>query len=75
MRSADDILTFAKSKRQAKKLREIATHILEDELGLKVNEAKTRGAGLEKGVSYLGFVICPKYIGMIRKGLKNSRLR
>ncbi len=75
VRYADDILIFAKSKRQAKRLGKIATHILEDELGLKVNKTKTHLTNLWKGVSYLGFVIFPKYIGIDPKRIKKFKAK
>ena len=73
VRYADDILVFATSKRQAEKFQEIATHILEQDLGLKVNQAKTHLTNLEKGVSYLGFVIYPKHIGIDPKRVKKFK--
>ncbi len=63
VRYADDILVFATSKRQAEKFQAIAMHTLEQDLGLKVNQDKTHLASLRTGVSYLGFVIYPSYIG------------
>ncbi|MGB4512710.1 MAG: hypothetical protein WBI99_02830, partial [Limnochordia bacterium] len=47
---------------QAKKHREIAIQILEEDLGLTVNRTKTHITSLSEGVSYLGFVIYPKCI-------------
>jgi RNA-directed DNA polymerase len=73
VRYADDILVFATSLRQAKKHQEIATRILEEDLGLTVNRTKTHITSLEKGVSYLGFVIYPEYITIHPKRVKKFR--
>lgn len=73
VRYADDILVFATSERQAKKFQEIATSILEKELALQVNTTKTHVTSLKQGVSYLGFVIYPRYIGVDPKRIKKFK--
>jgi len=73
VRYADDILVFATSKRQAEKFQAIAMHTLEQDLGLKVNQDKTHLASLRTGVSYLGFVIYPSYIGVNPKRIKKFK--
>ena len=73
VRYADDILVFATSAGKAKKFQEIATDILEKELMLKVNTSKTHITNLEKGVSYLGFVIYPTHIGIEPKRMKKFK--
>ncbi|MCK9526444.1 MAG: group II intron reverse transcriptase/maturase [Limnochordia bacterium] len=73
VRYADDILVLAKSPRQAKKHQDIASQILEDDLKLTVNRAKTHITSLSKGVSYLGFVIYPKCIVVDPKRVKRFK--
>lgn len=73
VRYADDILVFAKSPRQAKKHQDTAFQILENDLKLTVNRAKTHLASLSKGVSYLGFVIYPRYIVVHPKRIKRFK--
>ena len=73
VRYADDILVFARSPRQAEKHRKIAYKILEGELKLTINREKTQITSVEKGVSYLGFVIYPKYVTIQPKKLKAFR--
>jgi len=73
VRYADDILVFASSPRQAKKYQMIATQILEEDLKLTVNRDKTHITSLSKGVSYLGFVIYPKYISIHPKRIKRFK--
>ncbi len=73
VRYADDILVFATSKRQAEKFQAIAMHTLEQDLGLKVNQGKTHLTCLTQGVSYLGFVIYPSYIGVSPKRIKKFK--
>lgn len=70
VRYADDILVFAKSPRQARRYKEIAFSILEGDLRLTVNQTKTQITSLGKGVSYLGFVIYPRYIAVAPKKIK-----
>ncbi|ACB84289.1 group II intron reverse transcriptase/maturase [Natranaerobius thermophilus] len=57
VRYADDILIFAYTPRQAKRYKDIATEILEDELKLTVNKEKTHITNDRKGVPYLGVII------------------
>lgn len=57
VRYADDILVFAKSKREAGRYRETATRILQEELHLTVNSKKTHITNVDDGVPYLGFII------------------
>ncbi len=73
VRTADDILIFAQSKRQAEPYQRIATEILEDELKLQVNREKTTVTNVNKGVSYLGFVIFPNFTTIEAKRLKKFK--
>ena len=57
VRYADDILIFATTKSKSGEYKAIAEDYLENELKLTVNRKKTHLADLEKGISYLGFVI------------------
>ncbi|MPW27377.1 group II intron reverse transcriptase/maturase [Alkalibaculum sp. M08DMB] len=62
VRYADDILIFAKDKQTAGNYKTLATKILEEELKLRVNKEKTIITNVHRGVSYLGFDICTKYV-------------
>lgn len=62
VRYADDILIFAKSKREAGRYKRIATQILEQELELKVNQEKTSITSIYEEVAYLGFIIYPNNV-------------
>ncbi len=73
VRYADDILIFAKSKREAGRYKEIATKILEHELKLTVNAKKTHITDNNKGISYLGFIIKKKYISINPKRIKKLK--
>ena len=73
VRYADDILIFAKSKREAGKYKDIATKILEQELKLTVNAKKTHITDNNKGISYLGFIIKKKYISIHPKRIKKLK--
>ena len=73
VRYADDILIFAKSKREAGRYKEIATKILEQELKLTVNVKKTHITDNNKGISYLGFIIKKKYISIHPKRIKKLK--
>ena len=73
VRYADDILIFAKSKREAGRYKEIATKILEQELKLTVNAKKTHITDNNKGISYLGFIIKKKYISIHPKRIKKLK--
>jgi len=72
VRYADDILIFAKSKREAGKYKYIATKILEQELKLTVNAKKTHITN-NKGISYLGFIIKKKYISIHPKRIRKLK--
>lgn len=73
VRYADDILIFAKSKREAGRYKEIATKILEQYLKLTVNAKKTHITDNNKGISYLGFIIKKKYISVHPKRIKKMK--
>ena len=60
VRYADDILIFARTYREARQYQKIASKILENELKLVVNKEKTPLTSVNKGVSYLGFIISPR---------------
>jgi RNA-directed DNA polymerase len=70
VRYADDILIFARTRRQAEKFLEIACEILEGELKLVVNRDKTHIASVYKGVPYLGFVIHPKKLAKFKDAVR-----
>ncbi|MGI6540749.1 MAG: group II intron reverse transcriptase/maturase [Bacillota bacterium] len=70
VRYADDILIFARTKRQAEKFLEIACEILEGELKLVVNRDKTHITSVYKGVPYLGFVIYPKKLAKFKDAVR-----
>ena len=57
VRTADDILIFARSKLEAERYFQLAKEILEGELKLTVNESKSSLTNVYAGVSYLGFTI------------------
>jgi len=73
VRTADDILIFAQTKRQAERYLKLAMKILEDELRLVVNREKTTLSKVDKGVSYLGFVIFPQNTIIEPKRLKRFK--
>lgn len=73
VRYADDILIFTKSKRDAQNAKAWATQILEEELKLSVNQDKTSITSLKEGVTFLGFIILPKYIVIDRKRIKRFK--
>lgn len=73
VRYADDILVFAKSKAEIGNYLAYARKVLEEELKLKVNEEKTNLTSVSKGVSFLGFVIFPKYVTIHPKRLKRFK--
>ncbi len=70
VRYADDILIFARTRRQAEKFLEIACEILEGELKLVVNRDKTHITSVYKGVPYLGFVIYPKKLAKFKDAVR-----
>ena len=69
----DDILIFARTQRQARRYKEIAFGILEDELKLVVNQEKTQITSVDQGVKYLGFVIYPKYVTIDPQKIKSLK--
>lgn len=73
VRFADDILIFAKDKQTAGNYRSYATKVLEEEMLLTVNEEKTCITSVYEGVSYLGFVIYPKYLLIDAKRIKRFK--
>jgi len=70
VRYADDILIFARTKQEAGRYQQIATQFLEGELKLTVNTKKTHIASAQEGVTYLGFVIHPRYVAISQKKIK-----
>lgn len=73
VRYADDILIFARTRKEAGDYRAYATKVLEEELKLQVNVKKTHLTSLSEGVSFLGFVIRSKSIGIQPKRLKRFK--
>lgn len=73
VRYADDILVFARTRKEAGKYRQIANNILEGELKLVVNKQKTHLTDAYKGVSYLGFIIRTKYTSIHPKKIKSFK--
>lgn len=73
VRYADDILVFARSRKEAGKYRQIAYSILEGKLKLVVNKQKTHLTDAYKGVSYLGFIIRTKYVSIHPKKIKSFK--
>lgn len=73
VRYADDILIFAKNKKEAGDYCVIARNILEKELKLKVNEEKTHMTSLHNGVSFLGFIIWRKSTSIHPKRIKRFK--
>ena len=73
VRYADDILIFAKTKKEAGNYRAFATKVLEEEMKLTVNEKKTSVTSVKNGVSYLGFVIYPKWVTVDPKRIKRFK--
>lgn len=73
VRYADDILIFAYTERQAKRYKEIATQILEEELLLTVNRQKTHLTTLGQGVAFLGVVIYNRYIAIHPKRIQRFK--
>jgi group II intron reverse transcriptase/maturase len=61
VRYADDILILSCSKKGAENALQVARHILEGELHLKVNERKSRIVHSREGVPYLGVIIGSRY--------------
>jgi len=73
VRYADDILIFARTYKEARRYQTIATGILEGELRLIVNQAKTHLTSVYKGVAYLGFIIRSRYISIHPKKIKSFK--
>ena len=73
VRFADVILIFAKDKADAGNYLAYARKILEEELKLTINEAKTTTTCVSKGVAFLGFVIFPKYVTVHAKRIKRFK--
>jgi len=73
VRYADDILIFAKNKTDAGNYLAYARKILEEELKLTINEAKTTTTCVSKGVAFLGFMIFPKYVAVHPKRIKRFK--
>jgi len=76
VRYADDILIFARSRRQAEKFLEIACEILEGELKLVVHKDKTHITSVYECAPYPGFVIYPEVVGIHpKKPAKLKKMR
>lgn len=73
VRYADDILIFARTKKESGDYLALATKILEEELKLKVNAEKTHLTSLSEGVSFLGFVLRRSSTGIQPKRLKRIK--
>ncbi len=73
IRYADDILIFARTKQEAGNYRAYATKVLEEEMKLTVNKEKTSVTCVNNGVSYLGFVIYPKWMTVNPKRIKRFK--
>lgn len=73
VRYADDILIFAKTKRDAGNLKTLATSILEDGLKLTVNKKKTKLSSHREGVAFLGVVMYPKFTRVDPKNIKRFK--
>ncbi len=55
VRYADDFVIFARSEEQAEAALQLASQILEGELGLKLHPEKTRVVSVTQGFEFLGF--------------------
>ena len=64
VRYADDILIFTKSIQEAGNARAWATKILEEEMKLTVNKEKTSPTSLKESVTFLGFILRRKSVGI-----------
>jgi RNA-directed DNA polymerase len=73
VRYADDILIFARTRKEAGSYRQVATQILEGELKLVVNKEKTHLTSIYEGVAYLGFIIHKKYVSIHPKKIKKFK--
>jgi group II intron reverse transcriptase/maturase len=70
VRYADDILIFAASRKGAERRLKSATKVLEEEMGLVVNQEKTHITSLDEGVHYLGVIIYPLHTVIQTKKVK-----
>lgn len=75
VRYADDILVFARSMKGAQRRLKAVTVILEEEMGLTINQKKTGITSLERGVSYLGVVMWPSYTSIQEKKLRAIKVK
>ncbi|BAF60649.1 retron-type reverse transcriptase [Pelotomaculum thermopropionicum SI] len=75
VRYADDILVFARTRKEAGNYRQVATQILEGELKLEVNKEKTHLTSVHEGVAYLGFIIHKKHVSIHPKKIKKFKDR
>ncbi|WP_426377655.1 group II intron maturase-specific domain-containing protein [Desulforudis sp. 1031] len=75
VRYADDILILARTRQEAWRYQQIATAILEGELKLVVNRAKTHLTDVHKGVAFLGFIIWPKRVSIHPKRIEKFKAR
>lgn len=73
VRYADDVLVFARTRKEAGNYRRIAYRVLEEELKLVVNKDKTHLTDADKGVAYLGFIIRSKHTSIQQKKIKNFK--
>ena len=73
VRYADDILIFTKSKREAGNARAWATKILEEEMKLTVNKEKTSPTSLKESVTFLGFILRRKSVGIDPKKIQRFK--
>jgi RNA-directed DNA polymerase len=67
------LLIFARTKQEAGNYRAYATKVLEEEMKLTVNKEKTSVTCVNNGVSYLGFVIYPKWMTVNPKRIKRFK--
>ena len=72
VRYADDFVIFAKTKEEAKILKEEAKQILMDKVGLELSDEKTRITEISKGYDFLGFNIRKYSDKMLIKPSKES---
>ncbi|WP_345375349.1 group II intron maturase-specific domain-containing protein, partial [Algivirga pacifica] len=73
VRYADDILLLGSSKSEAWQLLQVATHYLEKELLLTVNQAKTHVTHLSEGIPYLGVEIHERGIFLSKKSIRSFK--
>lgn len=75
VRYADDILILCCSEAAAKSALNVASHILEETLKLKVNERKAHIAHSDDGIKFLGVVIGTVYTRIQEKKLKTLKVK